>query len=155
MFVARVTLLITTLWVGSLWTIGYVVAPTLFATLSDRALAGTIAGSLFRTEAWLTIVCGLVLIILFGYRIHDDSAPLRKTLLWLTLCMVTCTLVGYFGIEPFMAGLREAALETGGVMNADSKMKFGLLHGIASGVYLLQSLLGVGLILRLRNLHYP
>ena len=30
-----------TLWIGALWTVGYVVAPTLFSTLSDRALAGT------------------------------------------------------------------------------------------------------------------
>ena len=27
-----------TLWVGGLWTIGYVVAPTLFSTLADRQL---------------------------------------------------------------------------------------------------------------------
>jgi hypothetical protein len=152
MFVVRVRLLIATLWVGSLWTVGYLVAPTLFATLSDRVLAGTIAGNLFRIEAWLAVVCGILLIMLFSYRTHDDSAPLRKTLLRLTLLMLACTVVGYFGIQPFMAGLREAAAATGGVMNADAKMRFGILHGVASGFYLIQSLLGVGLILRLRSL---
>ncbi|HEX7634207.1 MAG TPA: DUF4149 domain-containing protein, partial [Noviherbaspirillum sp.] len=55
MFSARARLLIATLWVGSLWTVGYLVAPTLFATLSDRALAGMIAGSIFRLEAWLSV----------------------------------------------------------------------------------------------------
>ncbi|MGH8809748.1 MAG: DUF4149 domain-containing protein, partial [Noviherbaspirillum sp.] len=48
MLVARARLLIATLWVGSLWAVGYLVAPTLFATLPDSVLAGTIAGRLFR-----------------------------------------------------------------------------------------------------------
>ena len=30
-----------TLWVGSLWAVGLMVAPTLFTQLDDRALAGT------------------------------------------------------------------------------------------------------------------
>jgi hypothetical protein len=37
-------------------------------------------------------------------------------------------------------------------MSADAKTRFGILHGVASGIYLIQSLLGVGLILRLRSL---
>ncbi|MEO6919335.1 MAG: DUF4149 domain-containing protein [Collimonas sp.] len=152
MFVVRFRLLIATLWVGSLWTVGYLVAPTLFATLPDRMLAGTIAGSLFRIEAWLAVVCGILLVMLFSYRTHDDSAPLRKTLLRLTLLMLACTVAGYFCIQPFMASLRETAALTGGVMADGAKTQFGILHGVASGIYLIQSLLGVGLILKLRSL---
>jgi hypothetical protein len=55
-------LLVTTLWAGSLWTVGYLVAPVLFSTLSDRVLAGSIAGSIFRIEAWLSVGCGVVLL---------------------------------------------------------------------------------------------
>lgn len=151
MIVVRARLLIATLWVGSLWTVGYVVAPTLFATLSDRVLAGTIAGNLFRIEAWIGVVCGLLLTLLFCFRTADDNAPLRKTLLRLTLAVLLCTLVGYFGIQPFMASLREAAAPAG-VMSSAAKTQFGILHGVASAIYLIQSLLGVGLILKLRTL---
>lgn len=151
MIVVRARLLITTLWVGSLWTVGYVVAPTLFATLADRALAGTIAGSLFRVEAWLGVACGLLLTLLFGFRTADDNAPLRKTLLRLTLVMLLCTVVGYFGIQPFMASLREATV-SGGILSPTAKTQFGILHGVASGIYLIQSLFGIGLILKLRTL---
>ena len=45
--------LLATVWCGSLWTIGYIVAPTLFAMLEDRQLAGSIAGRLFHAEAWI------------------------------------------------------------------------------------------------------
>ena len=60
---SRLRLLVATLWAGSLWTIGFIVAPTLFGTLSDRVLAGNIAGSMFRAEAWLSIACALVLLV--------------------------------------------------------------------------------------------
>ncbi|WP_211473601.1 DUF4149 domain-containing protein [Collimonas humicola] len=152
MFVVRCRLLVATLWVGSLWTIGGLVAPVLFATLADRALAGTIAGNLFRIEAWLTVACGVLLILLFSYRTHDDSAPLRKTLLRFTLLMLACTVVGYFCLQPFMASLREAAALAGGVMSDSARTQFGILHGVSSGIYLIQGLLGVGLILKLRSL---
>ncbi len=39
-----------TLWIGGLWVIGYLVAPTLFYTLSDRALAGSLAGKLLNAQ---------------------------------------------------------------------------------------------------------
>lgn len=152
MFVVRCRLLVATLWVGSLWTIGGLVAPVLFATLPDRVLAGTIAGNLFRIEAWLTVACGVLLTLLFSYRTHDDSAPLRKTLLRFALLMLACTVAGYFCLQPFMASLREAAALTGGVMSDSARTQFGILHGASMGFYLIQGLLGVGLILKLRSL---
>ena len=151
MFLQRARLLIATLWVGSLWTVGYVVAPTLFATLADRSLAGTIAGSLFRIEAWLSLVCGMALLIAASRisRAAPATIDKRSTVLQLVLGMLACTLVGYFGLQPFMAAIRETSAVAGG-MDADARMHFGALHGAASGIFLLQSLLGVALILKLR-----
>jgi len=63
--------------------------------------------------------------------------------------MLACTLIGYFGLQPFMAELREAA-GVGGIMAPESKTRFGILHGISSAFYLVQSLFGVALILKLR-----
>jgi hypothetical protein len=151
MMLARARLPIATLWVGSLWTIGYIVAPTLFATLTDRVLAGTIAGSLFRIEAWLSVACAFALLLLPAPAAPADKAEARPriTARRLIIAMLACTLVAYFGLQPFMAALREAA-GPAGVMDADAKMRFGILHGIASAIYLVQSLLGLALILRFR-----
>lgn len=149
MLAARAQLLIVTLWVGSLWTIGYLVAPTLFATLSDKMLAGTIAGKLFRIEAWLTVVCAIFMIILIKIRAPKANPQIYRLLLWLVLGMLACTLIGYFGLQPFMAALRETA-GAGGVMEEDARMRFGILHGVASALYLIQSLLGVVLVWKLR-----
>ena len=143
---ARLRLLLVTLWAGSLWTVGYVAAPTFFATLPDRVLAGTVAGNLFRVEAWLSIACGLALLALYGIA---RELPQRRTLLWLTAAMLACTLVGYFGIQPWMAALKAAAGPEG-VMEGATRARFGMMHGVASVIYLVQSLLAVGLVLKQR-----
>jgi hypothetical protein len=156
----RLRLLVATLWVGSLWAIGYVAAPTLFASLSDRVLAGTIAGSLFRVEAWLSLACAAILLLLiFRTPAAADTAmepglktgapTSRRRLLQLVAAMALCTVFGYFGLQPFMAAIRATAAAAGG-MQADARLHFGLLHGAASGIYLIQSLLGGWLIVRLR-----
>lgn len=148
MLLDRAKLLIATAWVGSLWAIGYIVAPTLFATLSDRVLAGTIAGSLFRVEAWVSIGCGILLFLLIIST--KNAAPrARNVRLGLILVMLACTLISYFGLQPAMALLREAAGPTG-VLASSARTEFGILHGISSGLYLIQSLLGAALILKIR-----
>jgi hypothetical protein len=149
MFAARARLLIVTLWVGSIWTIGYLVAPTLFATLPDRVLAGSIAGALFRVEAWVSVACAVLLIVLSGVPKDKFGDRKRDVSVGLVVAMLACTLVGYFGLQPFMAELREAA--KGGAMDSDAKMRFGILHGISSAIYLVQSLLGVALVLKMRG----
>lgn len=141
--------LVATFWAGSLWTIGYLVAPALFSTLADKVLAGTIAGHLFRIEAWVSVACAAVLIALITFGKADGRAVKRNPLLFIVCAMCFCTLVGYFGLQPFMAALREAA-GPGGVMDSDARMKFGILHAASAAFYLIQSLLGVALILKVR-----
>ncbi|MBB5366768.1 MULTISPECIES: DUF4149 domain-containing protein [unclassified Janthinobacterium] len=136
---SRVRFLVATLWAGSLWTVGFVVAPTLFATLSDRMLAGTIAGSLFRVEAWLSIACALILLALLQWD-ADALEPKRRRLLGaLVLSMLVCTLVSYFGITPLMAELRAQA--PSGVMDDAMRSRFGMLHGVSTLIFAVQSLL--------------
>lgn len=149
MLISSARLLIATLWCGSLWTIGYLVAPVLFATLSDRMLAGTIAGSLFHIEAWLSIGAALVLFVLDRVAPVSDAVAAKKRMR-LILGMSVCALVGYFALHPFMAALRSGA-GPGGVMASDARMQFGILHGVSSALYLVQSLLGVALMLTLRG----
>jgi predicted neutral ceramidase superfamily lipid hydrolase len=144
---ARVRLLVVTLWAGSLWTVGYLVAPTLFATLSDRMLAGTIAGSVFNNQAWLSMACALVLLILLRWGADDLALRTRRLLSLLVLAMLACTLLMHFGVQPLMAALREAA-GPGGVMGSSARGRFGILHGVSSAIYLLQSGLAVLLVAR-------
>lgn len=137
MYLSRARLLLVTLWAGSLWTVGYLVAPTLFGTLHDRVLAGVIAGSMLRSEAWLSMACALLMFCLIAVS-KDVTAQRRKTLNLVVAAMLACVLVNYFGLWPLMA---EAKL-TG------ERSTFGMLHGISMVVYLAQSLMAALLVLK-------
>ena len=136
----RARLYLITLWAGSLWTVGYLVAPTLFATLSDRVLAGTVAASMFRSQAWLSIACALLLAAMLQWGARELDAGRRRTLLMAVGVMLLCTVVIHFGLQPSMAALREAA-GPGGVTISAAKTRFGILHGVSSLLYLVQSVL--------------
>jgi len=127
----RASLLLTTAWVGSNWTVGYLVAPTLFKTLPDPVLAGTIAGHLFSVEAWFSVFCALTLI---GISLYQRQKPSG-----LVLGMLVCVISGYFVLHPVMANLRD--------MGLSNQVQFRVLHGIASGIYLMQSILGAMLVI--------
>lgn len=142
----RARVLLVTVWAGSIWSIGYLVAPMLFAMLADRVLAGTIAGTMFRAGAYLSLCCGALLLTLLW---TDRTWSQRRTALRLVVAMLVCVLIGYFGLQPWMAALREAA-GPGGVMEGATRMQFGLLHGLSSLFYLVQSLLAVVLVLKSR-----
>ena len=144
---SHLRLLLVTLWAGSLWTVGYLVAPVLFASLPDRSMAGGIAGILFRAQAWLSLACGLLLLLLVWL---DKSLSPKRTPIILMIAMLACALIGYFVLQPFMAEVRAAAANNGGVMDEVMRSRFGMLHGIASVIYLLQSVLAIVLVVKTR-----
>ena len=143
--IPRLRVLLVTFWVGSAWTIGYVVAPLLFATLTDRAQAGTLAGLFFKAEAWISLICGASLLAILW---AERENPTRTLQIKLVIVMMLCAVIGYFGLQPYMAELRAIAVQSGGIMDDAMRTRFGVLHGVASVIYLLHSLLGVRLVLK-------
>jgi uncharacterized membrane protein len=51
------------LWWGSLTVVGFGVVPMLFANLPTPAMAGAMAAKLFSALTWVSVVCGLVLLL--------------------------------------------------------------------------------------------
>ncbi|MBN3831775.1 DUF4149 domain-containing protein [Burkholderia sp. Ac-20344] len=144
----RVFRLLSAVWVGSLLTIGYAVAPVLFKTL-ERMTAGSVAAQLFRIEAILGVVCGVLLLVLSNQQVRRGSSEYRRVR-WIVAAMVVCVLVGYFALQPFMNALRVAAMDAGtDIANSPYASRFGMLHGVSSVFYLVESVLGLMLIWRL------
>ncbi|BBA41752.1 MULTISPECIES: DUF4149 domain-containing protein [Burkholderia] len=144
----RVFRLLSAVWVGSLLTIGYAVAPVLFKTL-ERMTAGSVAAKLFRIEAILGVVCGVLLLALSNQQVRRGSSDYRRVR-WIVAAMVVCVLVGYFALQPFMNALRMAAMDAGtDIANSPYASRFGMLHGVSSVFYLVESVLGLMLIWRL------
>lgn len=133
-----------TFWVGGLWAIGYLVAPTLFAALAqDRPLAGALAGRLFELMGWVGLGCGTYLLLFSVLRV--GAIALKRWNFWLILLMVLLTAVSLFGIQPLLAQLKADALPRE-VMESVLRNRFATWHGVSSILYLVQSLLGLLLV---------
>ena len=132
-----------TLWVGGMWAIGCIVAPLLFSALSDRALAGMVAGRLFTVIAWLGLSCA-VYMLLFRL-VRFGAACLKQGLFWLVLVMLALVVAGEFGVQPILSGLKVQALPKE-VMESVFRDRFSTWHGIASVLYLIECALGAALV---------
>lgn len=120
----------------------------LFKTL-ERMTAGSVAAKLFRIEAILGVVCGVLLLALSNQQVRRGSSDYRRVR-WIVAAMVVCVLVGYFALQPFMNALRMAAMDAGtDIANSPYASRFGMLHGVSSVFYLVESVLGLMLIWRL------
>jgi len=133
-----------TLWVGALWAIGYLAAPTLFRVLDDRALAGRVAGEMFAYLGWLGMAFAAYLLVFLALR--KNGAAFKSSVFWLILLMLLLTVAGQFGIQPILAQLKVDSLPRD-VMESALRDRFVAWHGVSSVVYLIQSLLGLLLVI--------
>ncbi len=142
----RLTLIIVTLWVGALWATG-LSAYILFDTLQDKQLAGQLAGRLFTVVSYIGLASAFYLLIqrLLEYGI----GALKQSYFWVVFFMLVLVLAGHFGIQPLLAQLKTDALPND-VMQSVFASRFKNWHGVASVAYLLECLLGFGLVLKVR-----
>jgi len=142
----NLALIAVTLWVGGLWAIGYMVAPTLFAALHDnKQTAGMLAGRMFQVIAYVGMGCGVYL-LLFRLSRYGASA-LKQAFFWTALAMLLLAIGGHFGIQPIMESLKAQAMPQE-VMKSMFADRFSTWHGISSIVYMIESLLGLVLVLK-------
>ncbi len=127
--------ILLTLWVGSLWAIGYIAAPALFARLEDRALAGTLAGVMFEIVAYIGMLCAVLLLLSNQVRNPGRRLNWRAVVLSVMLVLV---IAGQFVVAPMIAEIR--------VVGTSASSAFAWLHGVASLAYLITSLLGFALV---------
>jgi hypothetical protein len=129
--------ILLTLWVGGMWTVGYIVAPLLFKSLDDRMLAGNLAGQMFTVMSYIGLVAATFLII--GQFIQNPM--LNNWRLWVLVMMLVIVIVGQFVLQPMMAELKAIGLE------GEAAKQFGRLHGVASILFLINSIAGITLVI--------
>lgn len=137
--------ILTTTWVGSLWSIGYLAVPILFHFQPDRQLAGMLAGHMFEALGYVGIVCATYLLL--HRLVMSGNGALRESLFMLIAAMLAISLTIQFGIQPLMTDLKAQAWPLD-VMQSAFADKFKMWHGISSILYLLESLLGAVLVIK-------
>ena len=126
--------LICALWAGLLVAIGALVAPTLFAILDNRLVAGRIAGELFTRATILSCAIALALIVLS--RAHRPPLPRWQALL--PLVPSTLLAANELGVRPLLEAARVAA--------GSASPAFMAWHGASAGLYVLATVAAVCLL---------
>jgi hypothetical protein len=139
--------------VGAQAAVGYLVAPTVFAVIPERALAGTVAGEIFARLGWLALA---ILALLLGLRLLLDRGRPQAPPRWVRAAlaaMLVLTALAHLWIRPWIAGVRSLIQQQGGFAVCDPglRARFGMLHGASSLLFLAAALLGLALLLRLRD----
>lgn len=117
---SRLAAVLLAFWAGSLWTICGIVAPSLFAVLDDRRVAGQLAGRFFLIETWIGAIVGALLI---GLNLSGKlGLPARGWVIAAAALPVASHLI----LGPMMDRAREAG----------DMARFGVLHGIAGVCFL-------------------
>ena len=130
--------ILLTVWIGGMWIVGFVVTPTLFQLIDDRALAGSVAGRLFNITAYLGLVCGGLLLI--ATIVYSQVHFYKNWRFWTLLGMLVLVAVGLFVLTPMISEIRDAG------MQAVDKARFDFLHRSASILFMLTSLAGLVLV---------
>jgi len=131
--------ILLTLWVGGLWFAGYVVAPVLFQML-DKSTAGMVAGQVFTISSYLGLFCGgFLLLSLWFSPAAEQRVGFR---LWMIVAMLCIISIGQFLLTPMMAELKQ----TGIIEGSENATNFARLHGFSSILFLINSILGLVLI---------
>ncbi len=142
-------LLCITLWVGSLWGVGFLAVPVLFYAQPDRMLAGVLAGHMFTLVAYTGMACAIFLLAYGAAR--SGPGTLRQSPFLIVLAMLLLVLVSQFVLQPEMAMLKAQALPHD-VMDSAFAARFDMLHHVASSLYIAKALLGAALVLKSKAL---
>jgi len=131
---------VLTFWVGGLWIAGYVVAPSLFATLDDRQLAGRMAGQIFQLVSYIGLAVGTTLLL--SVIMQKGGGWLRDNRARIVLLMLLFIVLSIGVLVPMMKELKLIGLAPG----SEQAAQFARLHGAASILHLINSLLGLWLV---------
>ena len=95
-------------WLGSMVFFSFAVAPSAFAVLPSRNLAGLVVGSTLTKVEWLGLVLGAVLLVLQFLKSAVQKTKLGKLNLLLLAIMIAANGLLRFWISPEMNKLRLA-----------------------------------------------
>ena len=76
---SKLTIFTAALWWGSLTTLGFFVVPMLFQNLPNKALAGNMAARLFEVQTWVSVGCGLVLLLILHPKRFENQLDTENT----------------------------------------------------------------------------
>ena len=130
---ARVAPFAAALWWGSLTAVGFMVVPLLFKFLPTPAMAGHMAARLFTAQTWVSVACGVVLLLVSrSNRPPELARRAQAALVFIVLGMLLALLIE-FAVAPRIV----------------ARENLRLWHGAGSVMYVVQWLCAAALLWRI------
>lgn len=133
--------LLLTLWVGALWSIGYMAVPLAFVSL-ETLVAAEYAAKLFFAVNVIGLISGTL--ILIGKVIIQRGKVLYSWRFWVLVAMLIINLVFSSYVQPEMADIK---VIDNWRLDADLAQRFERLHLLSQNLYLMLSIAGLLLVL--------
>ncbi|ODN67839.1 MULTISPECIES: DUF4149 domain-containing protein [Methylophaga] len=133
--------LLLTLWVGALWSIGYLAVPLAFVSL-ETLVAAEYAAKLFFAVNVIGLISGTL--ILLGKLSIQRGRVLHSWRFWVLISMLVITLIFSMYVQPEMANIK--TIENWR-LNTDLAQSFERLHMLSQNLYLMLSIAGLLLVL--------
>jgi hypothetical protein len=118
----RAPIWLAALWWGSLSTVGFLVVPLLFVHLPTPAMAGAMAAKLFTAQTWVSVVCGLLLLLLSRREKYPEQANTVPAALIFIAGGMLLALLLEFAVAPRIV----------------TRENLALWHRVGTGMYVLQ-----------------
>lgn len=117
-----VPLWIAAVWWGSLTTVGVFVVPMLFAHLPTPAIAGAMAAKLFTVQTAISVICGMVLLMLFRSNKSPALVDIAQSATLFVVGGALLALLVEFGVAPHII----------------ARDNLAMWHGVGMGMYVVQ-----------------
>jgi uncharacterized membrane protein len=148
-FLRFLLLLSLIVWLGGIVFFAAVMAPTLFAVLPSRSLAGSVVGSALSELHWIGLFCGLVFLacsVLHDYLAKGDFRLLSGRHM-LVVLMLVLTAISLFALTPKMTALKNQIGVIDNIPVSDPlRVQFNALHVWSTRLEGAVLLLGLGVV---------
>lgn len=101
-------LLALIIWIGGIIFFAFVLAPTVFAVLPTRELAGNVVNPSLARLHWIGLICGLVFLLcsIIYNQLRYGHTQLFSASHVLVIAMLVLTAISHFSVTPRMSALR-------------------------------------------------
>ena len=134
----RIFICLIGIWVGLMAAVGLLVPMTIFSYLTDKQVAGMVAGEIFKNTGFIAIIFGMGLLVFANTLVRRELKQF-KVIRWYLLGTIVLSMIGNFIIQPWMVAIRENTLSAGfPVLLSSQAQLFKTLHGISSSIFLVE-----------------
>ncbi len=128
----RLPVLLAALWWGSLSTVGFMVVPMLFTHLPSPAVAGAMAARLFEAQTFVSMACGVLLLVLSRRRHAETQEPWAQAAMVFIIGGLLLALLVQYGVSPRIV----------------ARQNLKLWHSVGTAMYALQWLCALAVLWR-------